>query len=400
MDDDIIIDVRNVWKRYGLPPVLPWNKNELYEEECALRDISFQLRRGGSLGILGRNGAGKSTLLKVLAGVTPPDKGSVTIRGRIFPMIELSAGISMDLTGRENIQLLATIMGFNDREIRRIEPEVVDFSELDHWIDRPVWQYSSGMLGRLAFGIAVHARADILLVDEVLSTGDIVFQKKCQTYVQKLLSGGTTLLFVSHSPYFVERICETGILLDNGRLVMAGDVHDVVGNYLQRSLRKSEKYIVKDLSVDMETRQGSGEIRALKCYMKNSQDEVSHEIEYGEKVQIIIEYIAHCDMNDIDLSIDLYTTDGILVTCLTYLSNDYVSYNVKKGIHTISFTIEKFPVKGKGLYFDVCFSKDTLYSIDYVQNALMFDSFPKDEIRSQTSRYQGLLECPYTWEER
>lgn len=398
MNDDIIIDVRNVWKRYGLPPVLPWKKTGLREEECALKDISFQVRRGGSLGILGHNGAGKSTLLKVLAGVTPPDKGSVAIHGRIFPMIELNAGISMDLTGRENIRLLATLMGFSDRQIQKIEPEVVDFSELEQWIDRPVWQYSSGMMSRLAFGIAVHARADILLVDEVLSTGDIVFQKKCQTYVQKLLSDGTTLLFVSHSPYFVERICETGILLDKGRLVLDGDVHDIASHYLQRSLKKSENYITKDLSLDMETRQGSGEIRVLKCYMKGARGDVTHEIEYGENITIIVEYIAHCDMNNIDLSINLYTTDGILVTCFTHLSKDNISYNVKKGIHAISCTIGKFPVKGKGLYLDVCFSKDTLYSIDYVQNALMFDSFPKDEIRSQTSRYQGLLECPCTWE--
>ena len=167
MSDDIIIDVKNVWKRYGLPPLLPWKRHALREEDCALTDISFQVRRGGSLGILGRNGAGKSTLLKLLAGVTPPDKGSIDIRGSIFPMIELNAGISMELSGRENIQLLATIMGFNDKAIRRLEPEVVDFSELEGWIDKPVWQYSSGMLARLAFGIAVHARADILLVDEV-----------------------------------------------------------------------------------------------------------------------------------------------------------------------------------------------------------------------------------------
>ncbi len=195
MSDDIIIDVKNVWKRYGLPPLLPWKRHALREEDCALTDISFQVRRGGSLGILGRNGAGKSTLLKLLAGVTPPDKGSIDIRGSIFPMIELNAGISMELSGRENIQLLATIMGFNDKAIRRLEPEVVDFSELEGWIDKPVWQYSSGMLARLAFGIAVHARADILLVDEVLSTGDIMFQKKCQEKVQQILQAQPSCLF-------------------------------------------------------------------------------------------------------------------------------------------------------------------------------------------------------------
>ncbi|WP_418741713.1 ABC transporter ATP-binding protein [Desulfovibrio piger] len=168
MAEDIIINVKNVWKRYGLPPILPWKKRRFHESDFALKDITFQVRRGGSLGILGRNGAGKSTLLKLLAGVTPPDKGSIDIRGSIFPMIELNTGISMELTGRENIALLATIMGFNDREIRRLEPEVIDFSELEDWIDRPVWQYSSGMLARLGFSIAVHTHTEY--IQSALST--------------------------------------------------------------------------------------------------------------------------------------------------------------------------------------------------------------------------------------
>lgn len=399
MSDDIIIDVKNVWKRYGLPPLLPWKRHALHENDCALKDISFQVRRGGSLGILGRNGAGKSTLLKLLAGVTPPDRGSIDIRGSIFPMIELSAGISMELSGRENIRLLAIIMGFKEKDIRRLEPEVTDFSELEEWIDRPVWQYSSGMLARLAFGIAVHAHADILLVDEVLSTGDIMFQKKCQKHVQKLLSGGTTLLFVSHSPYFVERVCNTGLLLDKGQLIINGDVHAVVDSYLQRSFRKAEKYISKDLSLDMDTRQGSGEIRVLKCYINNMQGETTYQISYRENITIIIDYISHCDLKNIDLSINLYTNEGVLITCLSYLSNDKIKFNVTKGKHTISCAVKSFPVMGNGIYIDLCFSKDTLYSIDYVQNALMLDSLPKDEIRSQTCRYQGLLECPVTWEQ-
>lgn len=397
MSDDIIIDVKNVWKRYGLPPLLPWKRRALHENDCALKDISFQVRRGGSLGILGRNGAGKSTLLKLLAGVTPPDKGSIDIRGSIFPMIELNAGISMELSGRENIQLLATIMGFSDKAIRRLEPEVVDFSELEGWIDKPVWQYSSGMLARLAFGIAVHARADILLVDEVLSTGDIQFQKKCQKHVQKLLSNGTTLLFVSHSAYFVERVCNTGLLLDRGKLIINGDVHTVVDNYLQRSFRKAEKYIVKDLSLDMDTRQGSGEIRVLKCHINNAQGETTHQVSYMESVNIIIEYISYHNLKNIDLSINLYTNEGMLITCLSYLSNEKIKFNATKGKHTISCAVESFPVMGKGIYIDICFSKDTLYSIDYVQNALMLDSLPKNGFRSQTCRYQGLLECTATW---
>jgi ABC-type multidrug transport system ATPase subunit len=141
----------------------------------------------------------------MLAGVTPADKGTITIRGSIFSMIELTAGMSMELSGKENIRILGIVMGLSNQEIEDISPLVEDFSELGDWLRKPVWQYSSGMLGRLAFGIAVYMKADILLVDEVLSTGDILFQKKCQLRIQQLLSGGTTLIFVSHSPYQVER---------------------------------------------------------------------------------------------------------------------------------------------------------------------------------------------------
>lgn len=375
MADDIIIDVKNVWKRYGLPPMLPWKKREFRESDFALKDISFQVRRGGSLGILGHNGAGKSTLLKLLAGVTPPDKGSIDIRGSIFPMIELNAGISMELTGRENIALLATIMGFNDRQIRRLEPEVIDFSELEEWIDRPVWQYSSGMLARLAFGIAVHAKADILLVDEVLSTGDIMFQKKCQRQVQKLLSGGVTLLFVSHNPYQVEKMTSHAILLDKGRCLKKGPSGEVMREYMARSAGQekatsSDRQI--DLTATMEARPGTGDIRVTDFTIIDAKGKPVSSISVGDSITFEIRYIAKEDIFPININIIIYDISGTPLSILSPERKEGEWISVKKGRGCFQCHIENFPLIGIGLY---CSTKITsTYLVDFVDIGIIFQS--------------------------
>lgn len=395
MNDDIIIDVRNVWKRYGLPPVLPWKKTELREDQCALKDISFQLRRGGSLGILGRNGAGKSTLLKVLAGVTPPDKGSVTVRGRIFPMIELNTGISMDLTGRENIRLLSTLMGFSDREIRKIEPEVVDFSELEDWIDRPVWQYSSGMLGRLGFGIAVHMRADILLVDEVLSTGDLMFQKKCQKYVQKLLSGGTTLIFVTHNPYQMEKLCEEGILLEQGRCILQGSATQTMKEYLRRSISATGSGEKRHAVVPMDERPGTGDMRVLRCWLTDAEGHPTESITTGDSVTINISYRAKEDISPLMYSMRL--VDGVsnmLISVFAPSRENGEFDSIKAGDGIIKCHIPHFPAFGTGMYFTIKLS--TTYTLDFMEYAVVFDSVPTPEIAQITSS-RGIIYCEHKW---
>lgn len=379
MSDDIIIDVKNVWKRYGLPPLLPWKRHALHENDCALKDISFQVRRGGSLGILGRNGAGKSTLLKLLAGVTPPDRGSIDIRGTIFPMIELSAGISMELSGRENIRLLAIIMGFKEKDIRRLEPEVVDFSELDDWIDRPVWQYSSGMLARLAFAIAVHARADILLVDEILSTGDIMFQKKCQKQVQTLLSGGVTLLFVSHSPYQVEKLCENGLLLEQGRNLKYGSSGEVMREYMARAARgggATSQSDGHDLTATMDTRPGTGDVRITAFSILNKDGKPTKNIVMGEDISFVLDYVAKEDVYPVNMNIILYDMSGTPLSVLSPIRKEGEWLSLGKGTGTIQCNIKNFPLMGTGLY---CSSKiSSTYLIDSVDICTTFSSTPQN----------------------
>ncbi len=240
--NDVVVHVEGVWKRYGLPlvPALrrqwrQWVGRPMSIDEqgpWALRDISVTVRRGDALGIVGRNGAGKSTLLKILAGVTPPNKGRVRVSGRLFPMIELNAGIHPELTGRENTYLLGAIVGLRRRELNARMKTIEEFCELGEWFDRPVRVYSSGMLARLGFSVAVNVDTDILLVDEVLATGDIGFQKKCIDRINEMIArDGTTLLLVSHSPHEVESLCRDGILLDNGVPVFSGPPKELLEQY-------------------------------------------------------------------------------------------------------------------------------------------------------------------------
>ncbi len=189
MSEEVMIRIEGLWKHYGLP--LPrivrrgWNwlthKNESSGDSggpWALKDINLEIRKGETIGIVGRNGAGKSTLLKVLAGVTAPSRGLVEIRGRLFPMIELNAGLNMELTGRENVRLLGAVMGLSRREIESKLPDIEEFTELGDWFDRPVRMYSSGMLARLGFGVAVNIESEIILIDETFAVGDLKFQKQ------------------------------------------------------------------------------------------------------------------------------------------------------------------------------------------------------------------------------
>lgn len=394
MANDAIIEISNVWKRYGLPPFLPWAKHSVKDSEWALRDISFSVPRGGSLGILGRNGAGKSTLLKLLAGVTPPDKGSVSIRGTIFPMIELVAGMSMELTGRENIQVLGTIMGLSQAELRKITPRVEEFSELEEWLLRPVWQYSSGMVGRLAFGIAVNIRADILLVDEVLSTGDIMFQKKCQLKVQEMLSGGTTLLFVSHSPYQVEKLCENGMLLDKGMCVFKGNSTEAMQEYLRRTVSSKTSLGKADLEEQMDLRPGAGDVRVTRCYFTDENDRETTSVITSQAITVNIEYVAREDVFPVNYSLTLFAASNVPIAILSPVRKAGYSEKIKTGSGRIQCRIPHFPAMGMGLYFNVRIS--STYPLDIVENALIFDAVPTPEIAQQTAS-RGIIFCESEW---
>jgi lipopolysaccharide transport system ATP-binding protein len=203
-------------------------------EFWALQDVSFNVRRGEAFGIIGANGAGKSTILKLLTGIMRPTKGSIRVAGRVSALIEVSAGFHQDLTGRENIYLNGTILGMTRQEIQRRFDAIVDFSGLEEFIDTPVKRYSSGMFARLGFSVAAHVDPDLLLVDEVLSVGDYLFQRKCMERMNSIIASGATVVFVSHNLRAVSKLCQRSLLLEKGGVQMVGPTDEVIRTYLRR----------------------------------------------------------------------------------------------------------------------------------------------------------------------
>ena len=198
----------------------------------ALRDVSFTIRQGETVGIVGRNGSGKSTILKLIAGVMAPSAGDVRVYGRVSPLIELGAGFHPDLTGRENVHMNASILGMSSKEIKAQFQAIVDFAELWDFIDTPVKRYSSGMYIRLGFAVAVHSNPEILLVDEVLSVGDTYFQEKCLAKMHEFQAKGTTMVLVSHSLDLVQSFCERVLFINGGHLVDEGPPAKIVAEYM------------------------------------------------------------------------------------------------------------------------------------------------------------------------
>jgi lipopolysaccharide transport system ATP-binding protein len=205
------------------------------KEFWALEDVSFDVARGEAFGVIGNNGAGKSTMLKLLSGIMKPTRGTLEVRGRLSALIEVSAGFHPDLTGRENIYLNGTVLGMTRQEIARRFDAIVAFSGLEEFIDTPVKRYSSGMFARLGFSVAAHVDPDILIVDEVLSVGDFVFQQRCTERMTEVIRGGATVIFVSHNLRAVAELCSRALLLDRGRVVATGPAEDVIRSYLARA---------------------------------------------------------------------------------------------------------------------------------------------------------------------
>lgn len=243
MTSETAISVRHVTMRFNLAQektetlkeyAVKFLQHRLYFNEFfALRDVSFNVKKGESVALIGRNGSGKSTMLKVIAGVMYPSSGDITFNGEIAPLIELGAGFDMDLTARENIFLNGAVLGHDREYMASHFDSIIDFAELQEFVDVPVKNYSSGMIARLGFAIATEVRADILICDEVLAVGDFIFQKKCQDRMAKMLSGGTTLLFVSHDTNTVKEICSRAIWLDHGRVIADGASNQVCAEYEQ-----------------------------------------------------------------------------------------------------------------------------------------------------------------------
>lgn len=270
MSDDIAISVKNVSKNFKLPHekadsvkslfVNPFNKNrKKFEVQHTLRDISFDIPKGEFFGIVGRNGSGKSTLLKIIAGIYQPNKGSVAVNGRLVPFIELGVGFNPQLSGRDNVYLNGALLGFSEKEVDAKYAAIVDFAEIERFMDQKLKNYSSGMQVRLAFSVAtILAESDILLIDEVLAVGDADFQRKCFEYFRKLKKDKKTVVFVSHDMNAIREYCDNAILIDESEIVFSGSSDETAKEYSRLFLTKNNDGNKDKKSSDSDRKWGSG----------------------------------------------------------------------------------------------------------------------------------------------
>lgn len=265
------------------------HRNRDGETIWALKDVSFTVEQGEVLGIIGRNGAGKSTLLKLLSRVTAPTSGKIKLKGRVASLLEVGTGFHPELTGRENIYLNGAILGMNRKEIDRKFDEIVDFAEIEKFIDTPVKRYSSGMYVRLAFAVAAHLEPEILVVDEVLAVGDAEFQKKCLGKMGDVAKEGRTVIFVSHNMAAIDALCERAVLVKSGQVQMDGAASDVVSSYLA-------EFNVGDytslLSLPSDAREGSGKVRFVRWMVQDNSLGLGHSIRMGQPCTFQLEYVT------------------------------------------------------------------------------------------------------------
>ena len=249
----LAIEVRNVWKKFDIS-VMPslwelmpklWGSRDGHGSEngkgtfWALKDVSFTVDKGGVMGLLGRNGAGKTTLLSLLCGATSATRGTATVIGRVAPLIAVGAGFQPELTGRENIFLNSAILGMSRREVKEKFDAIVEFSELERFLETPVKKYSSGMIVRLGFAIAAHLEPDVLLVDEVLSVGDVGFQRKCLKRIDAMRQRGVTLIVSSHNTSMIRGIADKCMILEQGTVLAIGDPDEVIAQYEEEASTRS-----------------------------------------------------------------------------------------------------------------------------------------------------------------
>lgn len=251
--NEFVIDLDHIWKIYPLQKDRPGFKEffvnfhkfigkrgKKHDSFCALKGVTLRIQKGECVGIIGRNGAGKSTLLSIILGTTLPTKGTVNVEGWITPLLELGGGFHPELTGRENVILNGVLLGLTKEEVLDRMPAIIDFSELNDFIDIPVRTYSSGMYVRLAFSVAIHADPRILVIDEILSVGDEGFQKKSKEALLKMIGEGTTTVFVSHNLWAIEEICSRVVWLDHGEVISEGDPVMMVEKYRKGTIPTAE----------------------------------------------------------------------------------------------------------------------------------------------------------------
>jgi lipopolysaccharide transport system ATP-binding protein len=381
----------SAWRR--LRPISPSanGKAASPSEHLALDDVSFDVKRGEAVGIIGRNGAGKSTLLKILGRITEPTEGRALLRGRIGSLLEVGTGFHPELTGRENVYLNGSILGMTHKEVERKFDEIVAFAEIDTFLDTPVKRYSSGMYVRLAFAVAAHLDLDILLVDEVLAVGDASYQRRCIDRMADLARSGTTLLFVSHNMDLIRRLCRRAVLLDHGKVALQGPVDQVADRYLK--LMGAEGH-----GKALETAHRTGDGRARFTDVRHV-DSAGNDIPThcsGDDFRVQVEVTAFADIKEVQLAVVLLTLHGTrLISSWTREVNFPVE--LCKGLQSFECCFRDVRLR-PGHRIAVGLWMATQNVMDYVSMAFFVDVVPgATTAHLSTDKEQGILALDYEW---
>ena len=381
--DDVVISVRNVKKMFRvyrdrgntLKDRILFAGRRKYEEHWVLNGVSFEVKRGEAIGLIGQNGCGKSTTLKMLTKILYPDEGTIEMKGRVSSLIELGAGFHPDLSGRENIYTNASIFGLSRKEIDARLEDIIAFSELEAFIDDPVRTYSSGMYMRLAFAVAINVDADILLIDEILAVGDAAFQAKCFRKLQEIKGRGTTIVIVSHAMSQLELICDRSIWVADGLVKMEGKPRDVHPRYMEWMSRKNQQEEKK--KDEQETgeagetdsdgnlkRWGSGEARMTGVQVLGADGTEKTDFSPWDPFTIHIDYTAQKQLDDAVIGLAVYRSDGTLVYGTNTLI-DTSSPVTLKTAGTIDLKIEGLPASNGSYSIDLALHRPDGFNYDF-----------------------------------
>ena len=351
----------------------------------ALRDVTFAVRQGETVGIIGSNGAGKSTLLSLISLTTNPTSGTIKTTGKVSSLLELGAGFHPDLTGRENVFLYGAIMGLKRAQMAARFDQIVEFAEMADWIDEPVKHYSSGMYVRLAFSVAVEVDPDILIIDEVLAVGDAAFQRKCIGRIKEFKRKGKTLLVVSHDLGTIHKISDQLILMEKGQIIAAGDPDAVVAEYQWLSREKSRTAESKEW--------GTGEIKIERVRFLNEAGEETQELTRGKQLQVQIDYSTASRIATPVFGFAVQTASGTLV----YGNNTQIEgFDIPfvEGHGTVCLTFESLELLAGAYLFSF-----SVHSADHQTNYHRLDNALPINV-SSAERYEGLCHLPVVWSVR
>lgn len=423
MKDSNAIEVKNVTKKFKIyydkgkmlkEKVLFWKRNK-YDVRWVLNGISFEVKKGEAIGLIGHNGCGKSTTLKILTGIMYPDGGTVELKGRVSSLLELGAGFHPDMSGRENIYINASIFGLSKKEIDRRIDEIIEFSELGNYIDDPVRTYSSGMYMRLAFSVAINVDADILLIDEILAVGDVNFQAKCFSKLMDIKRKGTTIVIVSHSMGQIEEICDRSIWIHDGLVRADGIPRDVHREYLtyMGEIRKENisplsnvedreikgKVEVQENTGQQNTEQeeikekdthhrGTGEARIISVITLNKEGKEIRVFSTDEPITFRVYYEVYKEVHNALFGLSIFRNDGVRCYGSNSRADGIPTFTLKNsGFFDVEFTDNQL-LQGK-YYLDVCIAVRIDDMVDYYDTVDGFEIYsPYEDIGTVRMKHE------------